>query len=146
MEPLSTGARPVSVFVSALYSPAVQNILQGSEESLRRLWDQVLEIAASSQQKQSVRDESGTPGLAEAGVMNDPASRVTTANGNRREIFSEQLCCPRVRHVVKLVLALRGSAVAMENSSVLDILEVGRVRLAYEYWCIWLYSCCYRAI
>ena len=113
MEPLSTEARPVSVFVSALYSEAVQTVLQGSESSVRSLWDQVLEIAASSEKNCDA-----------AASVSVPSSRVASARGHSGMFFSEESCRPRVKHIVKLFMALKGSAVAEEGSSVLEILEV----------------------
>lgn len=99
VEPLSTSSRPVSVFVSALYSHPVQSILVTNEGSIRRLWDQVLEIASSSA-------SASAQTLLEGGGGGGGMSR------------------PRVKHVVKLFLALRGSAVAEDGATVLTVLEV----------------------
>ena len=108
MEPLSSDTRPVSVFVNALYSKSVQSVLKNKEASLRSLWDQVLEIASSCGKNITV----------------DSPSRMTSANGSRPSLFSEMNCRPRVKHIVKLFQALRGTAVSEEGSSVLAILEV----------------------
>lgn len=112
MEPLSTEARPISVFVSALYSEAVQNVLLASEGSMRRLWDQVLEIAASSDKNSA------------ASVCASVPNSMLSSAKHDKTFFSEDSCRPRVKHVVKLFMALKGSAVAEEGSSVLEILEV----------------------
>ena len=110
MEPLASETRPVPIFVSALYSDAVQNILLSHEGSLRKLWDQVIEIAASSENVQIID-------------ASRPGSRLSSA-GNSRIFLTEKQCRPRVKHIVKLFAALRGTALAEEGSSTVDILEV----------------------
>lgn len=111
MEPLSTESRPVPVFVNALYSEAVQTILLNKEGSVRRLWDQVLEIAASS-------DRPSVPII-------PPSSRRLSTHGDSGSFFvDEGTCRPRVKHIVKLFMALKGTAVAEEGCTVLGVLEV----------------------
>lgn len=112
MEPLSTEARPVSVFVSALYSEEVQTILLKQEGSVRRLWDQVLEIAASAEQPSAPASPIPT------------ASRMLSARCDSGTFFTDEgTCRPRVKHVVKLFMALKGSAVSEEGCTVLGVLE-----------------------
>lgn len=100
MEPLASESRSVPVFVVALYSESVQLILRKRASALRSLWDQVLEIANQGDF------------LIEIPLF-----------GLGKESFHQ----PQVKHVVKLMRALRGTAISEEGSSVLEILEVDLV-------------------
>jgi hypothetical protein len=76
-------------------------ILRKRATALRSLWDQVLEIANQ-------------------GALPRPVLLSNALSGQ------ESYCPPQVKHVVKLMRALRGTAISEEGSSVLQILEVSR--------------------
>lgn len=110
VEPLSSGARTVPVFVSALYSEAVQTVLYENEGPLRSLWDQVLDIAVA--RGGNVSAESNFSSLQ---YQDSQANRMACP---------ESECRPRLRHIVRVFMALKGTAIVEEGCTVMQLLEV----------------------